>query len=317
MRISSFYSLAPFSTGVNFSNNNDSLDDFDQFFSISRKNNYHSSTPCNQRHNSHTTCETTMSSSNSPSASPATSRRNNRNRSMRKGGGGGHRSRGNNLTNATSNSHIASNNSLQDVGRTSSIDNHGQHHSQTQNGSVEKYQARIHQIENELRERGEQILKLRKENREVQARADEANDALAMEKATHEKLMADLQQRTKRKIDAAKRDTQMELDESQEMIAELSEQVQQLQIDAQKEKVNADKYKDEAEKINERFQVTSTQLVDMSAQCRKLTESAMNRQKDNQQSLEQQRQESVQSEELIQSCKLVSFFACSNSNCNS
>merc|ERR1712066_449739 len=161
-------------------------------------------------------------------------------------------------------------------------------------------QGKIQQLENDLRERGEQILQLRRDNRKVQARADEATDALSMERATHEKLLEDMQSRCKRQIDAAKRDVKMELEESQEMIQELSEQVQVLQEEANREKNNAEKYKLETEKVNERLQVTNSQLVEVSSQCQRLTESAMANERNNKSTLDMQRQENVQSEEMIQ-----------------
>jgi len=197
-----------------------------------------------------------------------------------------------------SSSQLQSNNSLDNAGRHSSIDNHVE--SAASASGIANMQAKIHALENDLRERGEQILQLRRENRKVQGRVDEANDALNMERATHEKLLEDMQSRCKRQIDAAKRDVKMELEESQEMIQELSEQVHNLQSDANREKANADKYKQETEKVNDRLQVTNSQLVEVSAQCQKLTESAMAKERDNRSTMDMQRQENVQSEEMIQ-----------------
>merc|ERR1711936_344127 len=84
------------------------------------------------------------------------------------------------------------------------------------------------------------------------------------------------------------------------MIQELSEQVHNLQSDANREKANAGKYKQETEKVNDRLQVTNSQLVEVSAQCQKLTESAMAKERDNRSTMDMQRQENVQSEEMIQ-----------------
>ena len=131
---------------------------------------------------------TTMSSSNSPTASPATSRRaGNRQRSMRKA-----HQRSSNRNNMLVSEHrgskieLQSNNSLENAGRHSSIDNHVE--SAASASGIANMQAKIQQLENDLRERGEQILQLRRDNRKVQARVDEATDALSMERATHEKL---------------------------------------------------------------------------------------------------------------------------------
>ena len=109
-----------------------------------------------------------------------------------------------------------------------------------------------------------------------------------------------MQSRCKRQIDAAKRDVKMELEESQEMIQELSEQVQVLQEEANRERKNAEKFKQETEKVNERLQVTNSQLVEVSSQCQRLTESAMANERNNKSTLDMQRQENVQSEEMIQ-----------------
>lgn len=109
-----------------------------------------------------------------------------------------------------------------------------------------------------------------------------------------------MQSRCKRQIDAAKRDVKMELEESQEMIQELSEQVQSLQEEATREKANAEKYKQETEKVNDRLQITNSQLVEVSSQCQRLTESAMAKERDNKSTLDLQRQENVQSEEMLQ-----------------
>ena len=130
-----------------------------------------------------------MSSSNSPTASPATSRRaGNRQRSMRKA-----HQRTSNRNNMLVSEHrgsttqLQSNNSLDNAGRHSSIDNHVESAASNSAG-IANMQGKIQQLENDLRERGEQILQLRRDNRKVQARADEATDALSMERATHEKL---------------------------------------------------------------------------------------------------------------------------------
>lgn len=109
-----------------------------------------------------------------------------------------------------------------------------------------------------------------------------------------------MQSRCKRQVDAAQRNVKIELEESQEMIQELSEQVQVLQDEASREKANADKYKHETEKVNDRLQVTNSQLVEVSSQCQKLTESAMMRDRDNRGQMDMQRQENVQSEEMLQ-----------------
>lgn len=165
---------------------------------------------------------------------------------------------------------------------------------------IANLQGKVQQLENDLRERGEQILHLRRESRKMQARLDESQDQLSMEKATHEKILEDIQLRAKRQIENAKRNVHMELNESQEMITELTQRCQELDDEAKKERDLASKFKDEHDRVSERLQVTSSQLVDMSAQCRKLTENAMNRDQDNRHTLEQQRQENVQSEELLQ-----------------
>lgn len=89
-----------------------------------------------------------------------------------------------------STSQLQSSNSLENAGRHSSVDNHVESAasaSATASG-IANMQGKIQQLENDLRERGEQILQLRRDNRKVQARVDESNDALGMAQATHEKL---------------------------------------------------------------------------------------------------------------------------------
>lgn len=168
------------------------------------------------------------------------------------------------------------------------------------NKKTEKLQARIIDLDTDLKERGEQILKLRKENRALQAKLDEANDAIGIEKQSHEKILNDIQNRSKRQIDAAQREIKHELDEANDTISNLNEQIRVLSKEAKTSTANAQKYKQEMEKINERFNTTSAQLVDMSQQCQKLTDAAVEREKENKDKIDEHRQNNVQSEEMMQ-----------------
>jgi len=304
-----------------------SLDAFDDFFNSRSSVGQNgqrglggpefTSTPNARRLEGETTqtySNTTMSSSNSPTASPATSRRTgNRQRSMRKA----HQRTSNRNTMFVSENNnqgstnqlqgstnqLQSSNSIENAGRHSSVDNHVESAASTSAATANGFanmQGKIQQLENDLRERGEQILQLRRDNRKVQARVDESGDALSMAQATHEKLLEDMQSRCKRQVDAAQRNVKMELEESQEMIQELSEQLQIIQDEASREKTNADKYKHETEKVNDRLQVTNSQLVEVSSQCQKLTEAAMMKDRDNRGHMDMQRLENVQSEEALQ-----------------
>ena len=183
--------------------------------------------------------------------------------------------------------------------RLSSADTLGSHHDRSQ-VSTDRTQSKISDLESELRDRSEQILKLRKENRSLLSRIEEATDNFNIEKQTHEKILSDLNQRHKRALEAAQRDVTGDMSEAQDQILNLQEQNQMLNRQLEHTKLENKKYKEEAEKTTERLTVTSAQLVDMSAQYQKLTESAMAREKEKGMNLESQRQENVQSEEVIQ-----------------
>jgi len=232
-----------------------------------------------------------MSSSDN---SPASSRRatgNRRNRNNRAGS-----------KKVSSKTISASNSTLDNTSireRLSSADTLGSHHDRSQI-STDRTNSKISDLESELRDRSEQILKLRKENRSLLSRIEEVTDNFNIEKQTHEKILSDLNQRHKRSLESAQRDVSGDLGEAQDQILNLQEQNSMYKKQLENIRLENKKYKEEAEKTTERLTVTSAQLVDMSAQYQKLTESAMAREKEKGMNLESQRQENVQSEEVIQ-----------------
>ena len=172
---------------------------------------------------------------------------------------------------------------------------------------IQKLQAKIQELESDLKDRGDQVLKLRKDNRALQSNLDEANDSIQSEKQSHEKILLQVQDRTKRQIDAAKREGKSQVEELQETINDLSQKLNKTDGNNNRYKEEMLKYKSELEKTKERLQTTTSQLADMTSQVQRLSETALAREKDNKDKLFQQAQTNVESEEKIQNCEAENY----------